>query len=261
MTDLISFIVLGLGVFASILLLMEVGLRFGIRCKRKDSKDGEDDESDTGVTDAAVFGLMGLLIAFTFSGAAGRFDLRRQVIVEEANTIGTAYLRIDLIPASSQGVLREKFRQYVDTRLAIHRAVPDLRAAREELRRASVLQREIWAEAVAGCRQTNSPAVMTLVLGSINEMFDMANTRTEGTQIHPPLLIYAMLVILMLVCSLLAGNLMAVNRKRNWLHIFGFAIMLSLTVLIILDIEYPRVGAIRIDAWDRVMVELRATMN
>lgn len=252
------FIFLGLGVFAAILSMMEIGRRSGIRAQKH---DGEGAATGTSVIDAAVFGLMGLLIAFTFSGAAARFDARRQLIVQEVNSIGTAYLRIDLLPANSQSVLREKFRQYVDTRLAIHRAVPDLTAARMELRRALNLQRDIWAQAVAGCQQTGSPAVMTLVLSSLNEMFDTANTRTEGTQIHPPLVIPVMLVILVLACSLLAGNLMPVTSKRNWVHIFGFAITLSLTVLIILDLEYPRIGAIRIDAWDRVLVELRASMN
>ncbi|HEX6722674.1 MAG TPA: hypothetical protein VF107_14000, partial [Burkholderiaceae bacterium] len=66
--------------------------------------------------EAAVFGLLGLLIAFTFSGALTRFDLRRAQVVDEANAIGTAYLRIDLLPASAQPRLRETFRQYVDAR-------------------------------------------------------------------------------------------------------------------------------------------------
>src|SRR5205807_6911104 len=117
--------------------------------------------------EAAVFGLMGLLVAFTFSGAASRFDARRQLIVEESNTIGTAYLRVDLLPAQSQASLRDAFRQYVDARVATYRKIPDLVAVAAERRRAETLQREIWAQAVAGCKAMNSPAVTTLVLSSL----------------------------------------------------------------------------------------------
>ena len=68
---------------------------------------------------------MGLLLAF-LAGAASRFDARRSLIVQEANTIGTAYLRLDLLPAEAQVKLKEDFRQYVDSRLAIYRALPNL---------------------------------------------------------------------------------------------------------------------------------------
>lgn len=91
------FIFTGLIVFASILLAMEIGRRAGSWTRKRDPAGAT---SGTGAVEAAVFGLMGLMIAFTFSGAASRFDSRRQLIVEEANKIGTAYLRIELLPAS-----------------------------------------------------------------------------------------------------------------------------------------------------------------
>jgi hypothetical protein len=81
---------------------------------------------------SVIFGLMGLLIAFTFSGAASRFDSRRRLVVEETNAIGTAYLRIDLSPISAPPVLRENFRRYVDARLEVYGKLPDIRAAKEE---------------------------------------------------------------------------------------------------------------------------------
>ncbi|HEX4769657.1 MAG TPA: hypothetical protein VH351_02425 [Bryobacteraceae bacterium] len=252
------FLPLGLAIFVSILFAMEIGRRSGIHVRKQDPEGAT---SGTGPVDGAIFGLMGLLIAFTFSGAASRFDARRQLIVDEANKVDTAYLRITLLPGHVQPILQEAFRQYVDARLAIYRKLPDLAAATAELNRANKLQQEIWAGAVAGCQEAGSPAVMTLVLGSMNEMINVANTRTEGSQMHPPLVIPVMLVVLVLACSLLAGNLMAASKMRNWVHILGFAIMLSVTVLIILDIEYPRIGAIRIDAWDRALIQVRANMR
>jgi hypothetical protein len=248
----------GLAVFASILLLMEIGRRFGERDRKQDPENAA---SGTGSVEAAVFGLMGLLLAFTFSGAASRFDARRQLIVEESNTIGTAYLRIDLLPAQSQPTLRDEFRRYVDARLETFRKIPDLAAVAAEQSRAEALQREIWAQAVAGCKEINSPAVTTLVLGSLNLMIDISTTRNEGAQMHPPRIIYIMLVILLLACSLLAGNAMAASKLRNWVHILGFTITLSLALILILDLEYPRIGWIRINDWDRVLIALRASMT
>lgn len=248
----------GLVVFASILVAMEIGRRFG---KRERKHDPEEAGSGTGSVEAAVFGLMGLLIAFTFSGAASRFDARRQLIVEESNTIGTAYLRIDLLPAHAQPALRDEFRRYIDARLETYRKIPDLTAVDEEMHRAETLQREIWTQAVAGCKETGSPAVTTLVLGSLNQMIDISTTRNEGAQMHPPKVIYVMLVVLLLACSLLAGNAMAVSKMRNWVHIVGFTVTVSLALFLILDLEYPRIGWIRVDAWDRVLIALRESMT
>src|SRR6187399_822560 len=112
--------------FAGMLAAMEAGRRIGVRRR---ARDPEGAEIGLGTINGAVFGLMGLLIAFTFSGAASRFDKRRELVVQEANNIGTAYLRLDLLPASAQPALRERFRRYVDARIAAYRALPDAAAA------------------------------------------------------------------------------------------------------------------------------------
>ncbi len=127
-TGLVPFLMLGLA--AGIVLMIEIGRRIGLRHRALDP-DGS--TSGLGALEGAIFGLIGLLIAFTFSGAASRFDARRSQIVEEANNIGTAYLRIDLLPATAQPQLREDFRRYVDLRLAIYHALPDIEAAKDRL--------------------------------------------------------------------------------------------------------------------------------
>jgi hypothetical protein len=131
-----------LGILAGTLGAQEVGRRIGVR---QMARDPEGAKAGSGAIDGAVFGLLGLLIAFTFSGAAQRFDVRRTMIVEEANSIGTAWLRLDLLPQAAQPPVREKFRQYLDARLAAFGKMPDLAAAKAELARANALQTEIWA--------------------------------------------------------------------------------------------------------------------
>src|SRR5262245_40593984 len=143
------------GLFCVMCLMRDVGLRIGRRRRdRSVPKPG----GSLAPVDTAVFGLMGLLIAFTFSGAAERFDVRRRLIAEETNAIGTAYQRLDLLPASAQPKLREQLRKYLDARLAFFQKLPDLRAAGIEFAKANALQNEIWSEAVAACNEATSPA-------------------------------------------------------------------------------------------------------
>src|SRR5688500_7920417 len=85
---------------------------------------GGDAKSPYGATEAAVFALLGLFFAFTFGGAGARFDERRHLVIDETNAIGTAWLRIDLLPAADQPAVRQMFREYVDSRLAVYRADP-----------------------------------------------------------------------------------------------------------------------------------------
>jgi len=246
------------GIFVAMLAFLEIGRRMG---ERRRALDPEGAAAGTGAVVGAVFALLGLLIAFTFSGAASRFDTRRQLIVEEANAIGTAYLRIDLLPPAAQPKLRDDFRSYVDARLAFYRKLPDLAAAKIEMDRYTALQNSIWAQAVAGSQQMPSPAVMSLVLASLNDMIDITTTRLVALQTHPPYIIFVMLLIMVLASSLLAGYEIAGSKRRSWLHMLGYALLTTLALYVILDLEFPRVGIVRVDYMDQVLVEVRNSMR
>jgi hypothetical protein len=250
---------LAVGLFLGMLVLAEVGRRIGLWRLAQDPKGAE---AGVGVVDGAVFALVGLLIAFTFSGAASRFDTRRQLITEETNDIGTAYLRLDLLPLDAQPALREKFRQYIDARLEFYRKLPDVAAAREEFVKANKLQGEIWRQAVAASKaQGASAAAPMLLLPALNAMIDITTTRLMAMQTHPPTIIFVMLFGLTLASSLLVGYGMAGSKKRNWLHTLVLAFVMAASVFVILDIEYPRRGFIRVDAFDQALVELRENMK
>jgi hypothetical protein len=242
------------GLFAAILIFLEIGRQIG---RRREESAG----SAFGAMENAVFGLMGLLIAFTFSGAASRLDARRRLIAEETNAIGTAYLRIDLLPSARQEALRESFRRYLDARLVFFSKLGDPTAARAEMFRFTALQQEIWSLAIKACQEAPSPLTTSLVMPSLNTMFDIATTRAVALQIHPPPIIFVLLGVLPLICSLLAGFDAAARKSRSLIHMLGFAAVLSITVYVILDYEYPRFGLIREDAMDRVLVELRQGMH
>jgi len=247
-----------LGMVGGTFCALEIGRRLGVR---RLTLDPEGAKAGSGAIDGAVFGLLGLLIAFTFSGAAARFDTRRSMIVEEANSIGTAWLRLDLLPSAVQPPLRDKFRQYLDARLDAFRKLPDLSVAKLEFTRAATVQNDIWKLAVAACRESGSQPATMLLLPALNQMFDVATSRTAGIQMHPPITIYAMLGLLLLAGSLLAGYGLGVGRMRNWFHGLAFVLAMSLTVYVILDFEFPRLGMIRIIRFEQVLVDLRQSMN
>jgi hypothetical protein len=240
------------------LVMLEVG-RF-LALKSIPGEDGGRDRLDT--VEAAVFALFGLLIAFTFSGAANRFEEKRMLVAEEANDIGTAYLRVDLLAPAAQPALRGLFRDYLDSRIETYRKLPDMSAAMAEMAKSKDLQNRIWTAAIEATRGPDSATnAALLLLPALNAMFDITTTRTMALQVHPPRVIFGLLFALGLVCSLLAGHRMAIRGRRNWLHILGFTFFTVVVVYVILDVEYPRVGLIRISGADQVLVELRQSMK
>src|SRR5262249_54669042 len=195
--------VLSVGLFLGMLVFMEIGRRFRVR---QTARDPDLAKAGFGAIEGSVLGLLGLLLAFTFSGAGTRFDARRQLIVEETNTIGTAYLRLDILSAAAQSKLREYFRRYLDARLNVYRKLPDVEGAKQELAIANSLQQEIWREAIASIRTAAAPVEVTVVLlPALNAMMDIATTRTMAVYVHPPVIIFVMLFALAWVSSLLAG--------------------------------------------------------
>lgn len=251
-------VVPALGMLLGVLVFLEVGRRLGAR-KRADG-DGHED-AGAGAVDGAIFALLGLIIAFTFSGAAARYEDRRAMILTEANAIGTAYLRIDLLPAEAQPELRSLFRQYLEARLATYRAVPDMEQVRTEYARSLALQGEIWSRSVASSKTVESPAVMTLVVSSLNDTFDIATSRMVATRTHLPSAILLLLFALAFAASLVVGYTTAGAPRIRWFRRVLFAGVIAASLYVILDLEYPRLGLVRVDAADLVLEEVLQGMR
>jgi hypothetical protein len=122
--------VLSSGLFVGMLACLEAGYR--ISCYHSQKRVDLTHEG-IGVIEAAVFALLGLLLGFSFAGGTSHLDARRQLIVQEANAIDTAYLRLDELPAADQPEMRHLFRQYLDARLRVYEKLPDMGAADQEL--------------------------------------------------------------------------------------------------------------------------------
>jgi hypothetical protein len=249
-----SLLLAGLAVlfFALLLLAMRIGRRLG---------HGADDKSGAGTAaiEASVFALLGLLVAFTFSGAAQRMAERRDLLVQEVNAIGTAWLRIDMLDAADQPKLREQFRRYVDSRIEYYSHVAALDQREAIAARVGALQKEIWTTSMSAARHAVPPFAASYV-GAVNDMFDLSTAQTVAQKVHPPVATYAFLVFLALVCSCLIGSKLALSQRDSLLHQLVYAVVMTAAIYIIVDFEFPRIGTIRIDQSDALLAAQRQAM-
>ncbi len=238
--------------FAAMLALAVAGHRLGMR-----RLAGETDQERVGMVsvETAIFGLMGLIFAFTYAGAAQRYEQRRALTIQEANAIGTVYLRIDLVAEGARPALRAKVKRYAQGLLSAYDALPDEKGFEGGLAQVRALQDEIWKDAVAALR--DGPAVASqLLIPALNDMFDLNVTHEALVHVKTPPAILATLVILAFLCSLLAGYGLAGARPwSHFLHKAGFALVVTGIIYIVIDYDYPRFGLIRIDFTDRALEE------
>jgi hypothetical protein len=231
----------------AMLLLLEFGRRF--RLRRKVAQ-----ESATIV--GAIFALFGLLLAFTFSGAVGRYDTHRRLVVEETNDIGTAYLRLDLLPPVAQPALRQLFRDYTTSRLHLYDSV-----AEEVSPVTQRLQREIWQKSIAAATSPGANVDATkLLLPTLNAMIDITATRQNSFNMHPPAIVFLLLFAFSCGSAFLAGYTITTN-DRSWFYMVALAVAVSATIYATLEIEYPRQGLIRLAHTDKTLVDLHNSMN
>ena len=243
-----------LAMFIGMLLCLEVGRRLG---RRRVNSDSDRAYAGMSIVEGSLFALLGLVLGFSFYGAAARFDQRRALIVEEANDIGTAYLRLDLLAPEAQPALRNLFREYVESRLATYQAVPDVPAVLHHAAKSKELQKQIWRQAVAATTGPGAhPSSAVVTLSAINQMIDITTTRTMAVRMHPPAVFYVLLFVSALICATVAGYGMSAAHRRPWGHSIAFALIICVTVFAIMDVEYPRLGFVRVDSHDQVLRDL-----
>lgn len=251
-----SFALSGLAVvfFAFLIGAIRVGQNI-----RKRHGDGAKEKLGSSAIEGTVFALLGLLIAFSFSGAAQRMSDRRSLLIEEVNAIGTAWLRIDLLSAGEQPALRDQFRRYVDERINYYREVADLTHRDAVAARVAALQKEIWTTSMSAAKNSAPPFAASYVT-SLNAMFDVSTSLTAAQKVHPPIMTYVFLGFLTLVCAVLVGLNLGESRWDSIFHPVLYALVMTAALYIIVDFEFPRIGTIRIDGSDALLLMQRDAM-
>jgi len=263
----VTFLAFAIGVtalfFISSLVLLNYGRRLGLCYMSKQSF-----ESMAGLPtiEGAVFALIGLLLAFTISGALQRFDERRQLVVQEANAIATAYDRFALFGPEA-GDIQAKLKDYTRARVELYE-MPHGFSLRErteiwpseQLAKISELQGRVRDAMAAACPPSDFRPPCSLALTALSSAFEVARLRAGAAEKHPPQIVYILLFSLGLGGSLLAGFSMAA-APRSWVHMVMFAATLSITIYALTDMEFPRLGLIHVEGFDHFLSDVYGQMR
>jgi hypothetical protein len=251
--------------FVSSLILLNYGRRLGLKYLQQ---EGVNSMAGLPTVEGAVFALIGLLVAFTVSGALQRFDERRQLVLQEANAVSTAYDRLGLFEEHVARDLRAKLRDYVEARIELYRMPHDFSLwegseiwSREQQRKIVELKSRMWDGTLATCPHVNFRPACALSVPALSSVFEVARLRVGAAEKHPPQILFAMLFGLGLGGSLLAGFGMAAAKARSWIHMVTFAATLAVTLYVVTDLEFPRLGFIKIEDFDRFLVEAYEQMQ
>jgi hypothetical protein len=226
-----------------LLLALVLALELGFRAGREHGAQSEAGGGQVGAIQGAVLGLLGLLLAFSFAAAGSRFLERQDLIVDEANAIGTAYLRADLLDAVHGGELREALKRYTEQRLAISR---DMRTRLTAAALAEVdrLHERIWNAAVAGVAER--PAAMLGVLPPVNEVIDLHSTRLAAGRKHLPALVLVLLIASSLLSVAVMGYGCGLGGERRAPLTVALTLLIATSLWITIDLDHPRGGLIQL---------------
>lgn len=230
--------------FILILLSIEVGNLFG---KRYHKKTGEDIKSQTNAIMGGVFGLLALLLGFTFSIALNRFDSRTEAQIEEANAIGTALLRTALLPEPYHIEGDQLLQQYVDVRLElINVDLTKVVERRRLLRKTEKIQDAIWATATAAVEIDPRPVTTGMFITALNKMIDAQEKRNTIQEQHVPEPIFLLLFLVFIAAGALMGYAKGLSKNRSRIPTTIFIFLITLVVFIIIDLDRPKRAIIKV---------------
>ncbi|HEY6449946.1 MAG TPA: hypothetical protein VIX60_04635 [Candidatus Cybelea sp.] len=234
--------------FAALFPLSLAALAIGYAYAVRHSKaEGEKAEWAFGLGQAAVFALIALILGFSFSFAAQRFEERRALVVSEADAIGTAYLRAGFLSRERTLQFRRLLIEYTSTRLAAYAEVADIRAERRSMERGKDLQGLLWIMASnVARRDPRSPFYVDLTR-SVIETIDVYDRQEAALNNHVPRPIFGIVVLSTLVGALLLGLTFGRAKAPNALLSAIFCLLFAATVFAIFDLDHPQGGFTQVD--------------
>ena len=233
----------------------ELGVRTGFRLY---AKHDEARKSQLAGVQAAALGLLGLLLGFTFAMAVARYDARRAMVLQEANVIGTTWLRAGLLPGDHPKQVRELLRRYLDVRLEYRRSFNDPAKLREALRISADIENAIWAHAETAARQSPNPVVVSFI-SAVNDLIDTDAARVDAGRNHIPGGVWVLvLLVAAFGCYTSAYNSGAAGARSNFTSLF-LPLLLVIVIGLIFDIDHALQGSIGVS--QQPLLELRETIS
>ena len=209
---------------------------------------------------SALFGLSAFILAFTFGMSASRYSNVRDIIVDEANDIGTALLRSDLYSDSVRDAFRADFKKYIDARIAYYNNVTDTVLFKKARNDAAEAGTALWSRATQQSKLPNMLIPSNNMISALNNMFDIATTTEMNLYARVPDLIVYMLFTLALVTSFVGGFTSSGIRRKDWIIIIVFALFSSMVTYVTLDLSRPMRGIIKANIGLQAIMDLRKNL-
>jgi len=210
--------------------------------KRQISNKSKIAKVELGTLNGTLLGLLSLLLAFTFSLSSSRFDTRRNMVIEEANDIGTAFLRTKLYPDSVKTQLTSLFKEYIKSRIAYHEAGSDISSTYFHYNNANTISNKIWNVVAEDAKTDIIGTRSRMMIPALNDMIDITQSRLAEAEAKIP---DSILYLLFLLCCC-SGFLLGYENKvkLDWIVLIFLALTLSATIFTILDLDRSRQGLI-----------------
>jgi hypothetical protein len=238
-----------LGTVAVVLGSIALGYRAG---RRRRSTAG-DSAGPVGALVGAVLGLLAFFLAFTFGTAAGRFDARKQLLLNEVNAIGTAMLRTELLPEPQRAEARQLLKRYVQIRAGVARGDAPLADAIAE---SEAIHKQLWARAVAASQMDGQSATTLLLMPALNEVFDLHTSRiTVALQYRIPQGVWNGLLLITVLAMVAVGYQLGLSDARSLLVPAILAVTFSTVVLLIADLDRATAGGLTVSQQPMLALE------
>ncbi len=234
--------------------LAEAGYRAGLRLNQATDHALR---SQIGGVQAAVLGLLALLLGFTFSMAVNRYDTRRNLVLKEANAIGTTWLRAGLLPEAQSAPVKVLLRRYVDVRLKYEAVSRDPGQLAEGLRRSAELQKELWQHAEAAAA-TPTPVVATFIT-ALNEVIDTDAERIAAARNRIPTGVWVLLIIVAGFGCFTTGYGSGAHGARSLFTTLFLPILITIVITLIFDLTHTRQGLIGIS--QQPLIDLQGSIQ
>ncbi len=247
-----SFLIVAL-LFAAIVVFNELGFRAG---RFVQLRTDDEVKALTGSIQASILGLLALLLGFTFSMSMQRYDNRSMALIDEANAIGTAQLRVQLLPEQYQDDARALFDDYVDMRLAIGKLdMTQIEARARYSQHIAALQNQLWALAIDATNTDPRPVTTGNFVKALNDVIDAQGKRNALLQMQVPEIVLLLLFVVFISSGGMMGFSAGLSGKRMVAPIVLVSLLITLIVFIIIDLDRPKRGFIQVN--QAVMAELR----
>lgn len=228
-----------------LLFALELGYWIGLKKHRSTGVQTSDSE---GVILASTFALLGLIFAFTFNASVERNDLRKQEVIVEANAIGTAFLRADLIADPGKTEIKRTLLDYARLRIPPKDGNLGPDKQKELIKLSSEIIADLWPTTMAAISRSLQPgAVEISLVNSVNEVIDQNTVRNAAILDRLPAAILWMLVLISIFVMAEAGYKAGLSGRISRPRYIGFVMVLALVMAAIADYDRPQEGMIRVD--------------